>query len=91
MSDKIGNLVAQRIQWTHEMLISVIEDLTDEQFAQRPSPTAPPIGWHFWHITRWADRLQASFPHSETSGESRNQIWVGEGLAVRWGGYRRGL
>ena len=88
MSDTIGNLIALRIQWTHEMTLAVTEDLTDEQLAQQPSPTAPPIGWHLWHVARWADRLQASFPSNMTESgrelDHRSQIWMGEGLAARW-------
>ncbi len=86
MSDTIGNLVARRIRGTHKMIFAVTEDLTDAQLAQRPGPTAPPIGWHLWHISRWADRLQASFS-GETTGshDPDSEIWAVEGLAAQWG------
>ena len=49
------------IQWTHNAIISIGEALTKNQLSQKPGPTSPPIGWHLWHASRWADRLQASF------------------------------
>ena len=89
MTDSIGGILKGRIQLTHKSIISITEDLTDAQFAQQPSPTAPPIGWHLFHMARWADRLQASTPVT-SDGQSRqvdprSQIWTVAGLATKWG------
>lgn len=74
--------------WTHQAMIEYTEDLTEEQFSQQPSATAPPIAWHLFHIARWADRLQASFPNRPPNGNHQpdlpGQIWLIEDLATQW-------
>lgn len=71
------------------MLLKVTKQLTDDQFSWRPSATAPPIGWHLWHIARWADRLQASFPsglpESRAGADPNFGIWEADSLASAWG------
>jgi uncharacterized damage-inducible protein DinB len=79
---KTNDMVVNRVHLTHQWLLNAVEGLTDEEFNQRLSYNAPPIGWHLWHITRFADRLQASFPVSP--GESSREIWELEGLAKKW-------
>lgn len=76
------------LPFPHRALLKFAEGLTDEQLAHRPSPTSPPIGWHIFHVARWADRLQASFPNhlpedSHSSALPR-QIWSVENLATAW-------
>jgi hypothetical protein len=89
MSDALMPVVVQRIERTHRWLLDVTEDLSADDLCRRPGLTAPPIGWHLWHIARWADRVQASFPNRPFQAgwraESRHQIWSREGLAARWG------
>jgi DinB superfamily len=89
MTDAIGRILTGRIRWTHQSIIEVTEELTDAQLAQQPSPTAPPIGWHVFHMARWADRLQASFPRASVGqgrqADPRNQIWTATDLATQWG------
>jgi hypothetical protein len=83
MTNSMLEYTRTRIHWHHAALLKVTSDLTPEQFSWRPGPQAPPIGWHLWHIARWADRVQLAFP---THGEpERRQIWEEEGLAERWG------
>lgn len=83
------NRFAGIIQHTHGKLLAVTADLTDDQFAHQPSPTAPPIGWHLFHIARWADRLQASFANDATPLDAQSahpaERWRIDGLASRWG------
>ena len=68
----MGNIImvglSMRIQWTHNSIISTAEALTETQLSQQPGPTSPPIGWHLWHTSRWADRLQASFQIENLEG-----------------------
>lgn len=78
MTETINNRFIGTIQFTHGKILALTEELTDEQIAQQPSPTAPPIGWHLFHIARWADRLQASFSND-------GEVWQNEGLAKQWG------
>ena len=63
----------------HDLLLKVTEDLTDEQFSQQPSPFAPPIGWHLWHITRWADRIHTKLDENNT------ELWTQNKLVTAWG------
>jgi hypothetical protein len=70
-------------------MLKATEEITEEQFAWQPSETAPPIGWHLWHVARWAERFQASFP-VEGKGEDRTPdpnkgVWETENVASQWG------
>jgi hypothetical protein len=72
-------------EMTHGWLRNATEDLSDKQMAKQPGLEAPPIGWHLWHIARWADRLQASFlSDSSRQGLIPGEIWVEENLALEW-------
>jgi hypothetical protein len=51
-------------------------NLTEEQFTRAPGETAPPIGWHLWHVARWGDRFQATLANPD----ALNEIWVSEHL-----------
>jgi hypothetical protein len=70
-------------------MLLVTEDLTASQLAQQPSKTAPPIGWHLWHASRWADRLQASFSADATEFDRPSnfcgEIWITENYVTQWG------
>ena len=63
MTNQIAASLADGIAWTHQAILRLVEDISDEMLAKPPSATAPPIGWHVFHIARWADRLQASLPN----------------------------
>ena len=64
MSTTIQQMVLPRLERTHEMMIRLTEELTQEQLAWRPSqaPPPPPAGFHLWHAARWADYLQSRIP-----------------------------
>lgn len=66
-----------RIQWTHDSVMGMTTELSQKGFARQPGPFAPAIGWHVWHLARFADRLQAQLNQSE-------EIWSMERLADRW-------
>lgn len=89
MSEASKNRFIGIIQFTHGKIVALTDELTDEQIAKQPSPTAPPIGWHLFHIARWADRLQASFSSQDDEidapTEHSNEIWQIEGLSKQWG------
>lgn len=84
-----NNRFAGIIQYSQGKFLALTEDLTDEQFAQQPSPTAPPIGWHLFHMARWADRLQASFAGASTAfaawPEHSAELWIVDKVAGQWG------
>ena len=66
-------------QRTHELAIGVVSELSDDQLKWRPNLTAPSIGFHIWHMARWADDLV------ETIKGPGSEIWQREGLAESWG------
>ena len=63
------------------MLRRTLESLSEEEFVRAPGETAPPIGWHLWHIARWADRFQATLADREAPAE----IWVAERMPAAIG------
>ena len=88
MSNIIMDGLSMRIQFTHNAIISIGEALTETQISQQPGPTSPPIGWHLWHTSRWADRLQASFQIESLEGTHqgplKTEYWEKEDLAQAW-------
>jgi hypothetical protein len=72
------DLAKQRSNMTRELVLKVVDGLSDEQLAWRPAPRAHSMGWTLWHIARCADKFAA-----EVGGEQ--EIWVREGLTAKWG------
>lgn len=69
-------------------LLKMVEELTDEQLAWRPTPTSHNIAFQVWHAARTADDIQVTLRRVSPSvksalGEGR-EIWQSEGLAARW-------
>jgi hypothetical protein len=63
---------------THNRVLALVQDLSDDQLAWRPTLAAPPIGFHVWHLARWADLDRAIV-------EGTPQIWRARDLARAWG------
>jgi hypothetical protein len=78
MDDKVVELLVVRMNRTHHFIEATVSDLSQEDLCLRPASTAPPIGWHIWHITRWADWFQASFPN-------QTQLWETQQLSLSLG------
>lgn len=78
MSTHIMAEVASQYSNTQDDLLELVEGLTDAQIHWTPGPTAPSIGFHLWHMARWADYLQ------EMINGRGTQIWETERLAERW-------
>jgi uncharacterized damage-inducible protein DinB len=89
MSRSVTLMILERIHKTHRRLLEVVDDLSEEQLNWRPGSHAPSIGFHVWHMARWADRLQATLPSMTTSRAQRlgpvREIWEADALAQRWG------
>ena len=84
----LHTVTAYGIRRSHDALIRVVEDLSDEQLNKRPSATAPSIAFHVWHAGRWADLLQFRMP-AMTAELGRRlgsgaQVWDSEKLADKW-------
>ena len=71
--------IAFNYQRTHGRALSAVEGLSNEQLAWRASTSAPSIGFHIWHMARWADGLL------EAVNGPGSQLWEKERLAVHWG------
>ena len=88
MQDSIAQALVDRIQCAHRWLLAATTPLSGETLCRHFGPTAPPIGWHLWHISRWADRVQASLPRrSDAEGYRPNPnagIWERESMAAEW-------
>jgi uncharacterized damage-inducible protein DinB len=52
MANPIVSSIADGISWTQQALLRLMEDMSDEMIAKQPGETAPPIGWHVFHIAR---------------------------------------
>lgn len=83
MTGGLAEITLARIQGTHQMLLLTTKELAETGFAWVPGPQAPPIGWHLWHIARWTDRLQASFPAAD--GGAGKELWEEEKVVASWG------
>jgi hypothetical protein len=74
---------------THRRILDMAEKLTEAQLGWQAVPGSQTIAFHLWHITRWADHLQATIPGMTPELGQRlgsgQQIWEAEGLAARWG------
>jgi uncharacterized damage-inducible protein DinB len=68
----------------HRRVLTLVDDLNDEQLRRRPGPSAPSIGFHFWHLARWAD-------YDAQLIDGRAQVWHQRGLALQWGMQPAGL
>jgi hypothetical protein len=72
------DLAKQRSKTTRELVLKVVDGLSDEQLAWRPAPRAHSMAWTLWHIARCADKFAAQV------GDTK-EIWAREGLAAKWG------
>ena len=78
MPESIMAEICEQYRNTHENLLDLIVDLTDEQIGWTPNATTPSIGFHIWHLARWADYLQ------EMINGQGSQLWEKEELGIRW-------
>jgi hypothetical protein len=79
MADSITRLIVEGYSSTHEQVLKVVGGLDDSHIMWAPGKTAPSIGFHLWHLARWADYLQ------DMISASTGQVWETEGLARKWG------
>jgi hypothetical protein len=79
-------MILERQQKTHQRLLEIVDDLSEPQLIWRPGPHALSIGFHLWHMARWADRLQATLPTMALaqSPDAALELWETERLAERW-------
>lgn len=88
MQDAAVNAIVSRIASGHSLLIKATESLDEEDFCRQFGAMTPPIGWHLWHMGRWADRVQASLPRTgDPEGyepNPNNGLWEQDLLTTAW-------
>jgi hypothetical protein len=77
------SVLQDRTALMHNRLLKACSALSPDHFAHICGPQAPPIGWHLWHIARFADRLQARLV-ALVEGVPGAERWRQEQLAVQW-------
>lgn len=83
MQNIVAPLIVERIARTHVQLLTAADELSDDKLAWRAGARAPAIGFHVWHVARWADRLHAKLPTMLGSGAGV-EVWDTEHFADRW-------
>ncbi len=78
MTESIMTEISNRYRINHDNLLELVDHLTDEQIAWTPNETTPSVGFHLWHLARWADYLQ------ELINGRGSQLWEKEEMAARW-------
>jgi DinB superfamily len=68
----------------HRRVLLLVDPLDEEQLRRRARPSAPSIGFHLWHLARWAD-------YDAQLIDGRTQVWQQRGLALQWGMQPAGL
>lgn len=79
MADHIMRSIAEQYRTRHALVLKVVVDLDEHQIVWSPNGTTPCVGFHMWHLARWADYAQAMITGTGL------QIWEAEGLATHWG------
>ena len=73
----------------HKVVLSLADDLNDEQLSWKPEGYSTSIGFHLWHLARESDYLKAAivhhYPHVVTEFDDSKEIWEKESLAQKWG------
>jgi len=82
--NKLEHHLKERNRLVHAWLIKAGESVSAAQFVKVFSPDAPPIGWHLWHMARFADRLQAKLGEV-TEGTVGPEVWESHDLLAVWG------
>jgi hypothetical protein len=79
VTDSIVQRLARYYTVAHSQVLALAERLDYGQLGWAPNRTTLSIGFHVWHLARWADYLQ------EAIRDGGVQIWESERVASRWG------
>jgi len=78
MPESIMTEISRKYHVVHENLLDLVDSLSDEQIRWTANQTTPCVGFHAWHLARWADYLQ------EIINGRGSQLWEKEKMADRW-------
>jgi Protein of unknown function (DUF664) len=73
-----SELLTDAFERVRDSAVAVVDGLSDDQLAHRPSPAGNPIGWLVWHLARVQDDHVA-----EVAGVE--QVYTAAGFAGRFG------
>lgn len=80
--------LVKRYKRTHDRVLKVASDLSDQQLQRRLDHTDS-IAFNVWHLARWADHISSllcvATPQLRARLGERQDIWTAEDLAQRWG------
>lgn len=89
MQSSFTEKIIQTYCQTHNRIGSLVDKMTDAQLHWRPTAESHSIAFHVWHVSRWADYMQAAIPGMTPELKkrlgARVQIWESEDLAAHWG------
>jgi len=85
MNESVTGQLSERMKQINQQLIGVLQDASDEQLCWHQGLTTPSIGFHLWHIARWADRNQVLLAKFGTDAAAGSEVWESERLAEKWG------
>lgn len=73
----------------HKVVLTLADELNDEQLNWKPEGYSTSIGFHLWHLARESDFLKTAilhhYPGLELGYEEEGEIWSREALARKWG------
>lgn len=89
MATALLDLVKSRYRQSHKRLLKMVDSITDQQLAWKPTPTAHSVAFQVWHAARIEDyfqfRIAETVPDAQKKLGPARQIWMAENLATRWG------
>lgn len=73
----------------HQIVLTLAENLTDEELIWKPEGYSTSIGFHLWHLARESDYLKSAIldfnPQFIPDFGDGREIWEKDSLAQRWG------
>lgn len=78
-----NSLLKTRTYFVHDLLIKAGTVVNSDQFIHVFSEDSPPIGWHLWHMARFADRLQSKLSYV-IDGAMGTEIWYQDSVSTKW-------
>ena len=81
----VTDALSERANRLHDTTLKLVGRIDEGVLLRRLGPTAPPPGFHLWHMARWADRMQALATAAVPSlGPAQQELWVRERIAEAW-------
>lgn len=83
-----SGIALRRLARVNELLLEIVTEMYDEQASHWPSPTAPSVKWHLWHVSRWSDIVQSALlPVANSESDLSNkgpELWDALAIPDEW-------